>query len=166
MASFGLPPVVGHDLGRWPANLYHCPKASRSEREAGCEGIATKTREDVTGRKPDSAGANHARSGMTRRGAIGNSHPTVKPLTLFRWLVKLCTPPGGWILDPFLGSGTTLLAAELEGFRCVGVEMNPEYCEIVRARFGGLPVLRKMANGVTLTAGDKSDLILQGDLFK
>lgn len=151
--------------GRWPANLYHCPKASRSEREAGCEGIATKTREDVTGRKPDSAGANHARSGMTRHGAIGNSHPTVKPLTLFRWLVKLCTPPDGWILDPFLGSGTTLLAAELEGFRCVGVEMNPEYIEIIKARFSGIPILRKMASGQTITAQEKNDIMKQGSLF-
>lgn len=151
--------------GRWPANLYHCPKASRSEREAGCEGIATKTREDVTGRKPDSAGANHARSGMTRRGAIGNSHPTVKPLTLFRWIARLCTPPDGWILDPFLGSGTTLLAAELEGFRCVGVEMNPEYIEIIKARFSGIPILRKMAGGQTITAQEKNDIMKQGDLF-
>ena len=145
--------------GRWPANLYHCPKASRSEREAGCGGLNGSAWND--GRQ---APADHPRlRGATER---GNSHPTVKPLTLFRWLVKLCTPPGGWILDPFLGSGTTLLAAEREGFRCVGVEMNPEYCEIARARFEGIPVLRKMANGETLTQGDKSDLILQGELFK
>ena len=151
--------IGGHELGRWPANLYHCPKASRSEREAGCEGLNGSAWNDGRRGKADFPK-------LRDQAVRGNHHPTVKPLTLFRWLVKLCTPPDGWILDPFLGSGTTLLAAELEGFRCVGVEMNPEYCEIVQARFNGIPVLRKMANGVTLTQGDKSDLILQGELFK
>ena len=51
-----------------------------------------------------------------------------------RWLVRLVTPPGGLILDPFLGSGTTAVAAIAEGFRCVGIESNPEYCEMARHR--------------------------------
>lgn len=156
--EFSRPPVVGHDLGRWPANLYHCPKASRSEREAGCGGLSGSAWTD--GRQ---APADNPRlRGATER---GNHHPTVKPLTLFRWLVKLCTPPDGWILDPFLGSGTTILAAELEGFRCVGVEMNPEYIEIIKARFSGIPILRKMASGQTITAQEKNDIMKQGSLF-
>jgi len=144
--------------GRWPANLYHCPKASRSEREAGCEGLNGSAWND--GRQ---APADNPRlRGATER---GNHHPTVKPLTLFRWLARLCTPIDGWIFDPFLGSGTTMLAAELEGFRCVGVEMNPEYIKIIQARFSGIPILRKMASGQTLTSADKQDLISQGELF-
>lgn len=63
-----------------------------------------------------------------------NAHPTVKPLTLMRWLVKLATPPNGIILDPFLGSGTTGIAAILEGFRFVGIEREADYLTIATSR--------------------------------
>lgn len=162
VASFGRPPVVGHDLGRWPANLYHCPKASRSEREAGCEGLPQNNVPLLQGAVGK---INDPVSERFLSAPRGNHHPTVKPLTLFRWLVKLCTPPDGWILDPFLGSGTTMLAAELEGFRCVGVEMNPEYIEIIKARFSGIPILRKMASGQTISKQEKNDIMLQETLF-
>lgn len=66
----------------------------------------------------------------------GLSHSTVKPLTLMRWLVRLVTPPGGVVLEPFLGSGTTAQACELEGFRCIGVEREQQYMDLVRARLG------------------------------
>ncbi|WP_082423069.1 site-specific DNA-methyltransferase [Paenibacillus dakarensis] len=69
----------------------------------------------------------------TDRGA-GNTHPTVKPTALMAWLVRLVTPPGGTVLDPFAGSGSTLVAAKLEGFGYVGVEREPEYVEIARSR--------------------------------
>jgi len=124
--------------GRWPANIYHCPKPSRSEREKGCEELPVSSREDVTGRKAGSAGQKHARSGMTRTGEVKNIHPTVKPTNLMRWLVRLVTPKDGIILEPFCGSGTTLLAAELEGFNCTAIEREPKYCDIIRARFGGM----------------------------
>jgi hypothetical protein len=64
----------------------------------------------------------------------GVAHPTVKPLALMRWLCRLVTPPGGLILDPFLGSGTTAEAAELEGFRWVGCESNVDYLPLIQAR--------------------------------
>jgi DNA modification methylase len=63
-----------------------------------------------------------------------NVHPTVKPIELMRWLVRLVTPPDGLVLDPFTGSGTTGCAAVLEGFRFVGIEREPEYAQIARAR--------------------------------
>ena len=122
------------DLGRWPANIYHCPKPSRGEREQGCDELDTVRREDVTGRKAGSAGQKHARSGMNRQGEIGNYHPTVKPIKLMRWLCRLITPPGGVILEPFAGSGTTLIAAEKEGFRTISAEREPAYCDIIQAR--------------------------------
>lgn len=59
---------------------------------------------------------------------------TVKPVDLMRWLVKLVTPPGGTCLDPFLGSGTTGMACVYEGFNCIGIEREPEYVEIAKAR--------------------------------
>ena len=63
-----------------------------------------------------------------------NTHPTVKPISLMRWLTRLVTPPSGTVLDPFNGSGTTGCAAVLEGFHYVGIEREPEYVEIARAR--------------------------------
>jgi len=65
-----------------------------------------------------------------------NSHPTVKPTDLMAWLVRLVTPPGGTILDPFAGSGSTLVAAKREGFGFIGIEREPEYVEIIEARTG------------------------------
>jgi hypothetical protein len=70
-------------------------------------------------------------------GARKNVHPlepTVKPLDVMRWLVRLVTPPGGLVLDPFAGSGTTGCAAVLEGFRFLGVEREAEYVPIAEAR--------------------------------
>lgn len=63
-----------------------------------------------------------------------NHHPTVKPTDLMRYLCRLVTPKGGTVLDPFMGSGSTLKAAELEGFDAIGIELNAEYIEIARRR--------------------------------
>jgi site-specific DNA-methyltransferase (adenine-specific) len=63
-----------------------------------------------------------------------NTHATVKPLELMKWLVRLVTPPGGLVLDPFLGSGTTAMACELEHFRWVGIERKKEYIDIAEQR--------------------------------
>jgi site-specific DNA-methyltransferase (adenine-specific) len=64
----------------------------------------------------------------------GVAHPTVKPLSLLRWLVKLVTPPGGVVLDPFEGSGTTLEACLLEGFNHVGIEREADYLPLIMSR--------------------------------
>ena len=123
------------ELGRWPANIYACPKPSRAERERGCDHLPGKRREDVTGRKAGSAGQNHARSGMTRTGDIGNHHPTVQPIQLMRWLCKLVGGHrGNVILDPFMGSGTTGIAAVSEGIDFIRNEMSPDYMRICEAR--------------------------------
>jgi site-specific DNA-methyltransferase (adenine-specific) len=66
----------------------------------------------------------------------GNRHPTVKPIDLMAWLVRLITPPGGTTLDPFAGSGSTLVAAKREGFGFIGIEREEEYVEIIKARIG------------------------------
>ncbi|MBI3936729.1 MAG: site-specific DNA-methyltransferase [Betaproteobacteria bacterium] len=63
-----------------------------------------------------------------------NTHPTVKPTDLMRWLVRLVTPPGGLVLDPFMGSGSTGKACSIEGFRFLGIEREAEYVELSRAR--------------------------------
>jgi DNA modification methylase len=66
--------------------------------------------------------------------AARNHHPTVKPVALMRWLVRLVTPPGGLILDPFCGSGTTGVACVLEGRAFLGIEKDAEYVAIARCR--------------------------------
>lgn len=112
----------------------YCAKASVAEREAGCEGLPKRTAAEVSGRDPESAGLNNPRSGAQFQSTRGNVHPTVKPLALMRWLVRLVTPPGGIVLDPFTGSGTTGKAAYMEGFHFVGCELEPAHVEIARAR--------------------------------
>jgi DNA modification methylase len=69
----------------------------------------------------------------------GVAHPTVKPLAFVRWLVRLVTPPGGRVLDPFLGSGTTALAARAEGFPCIGIERDQTYLPLIEARLEARP---------------------------
>lgn len=64
----------------------------------------------------------------------GSAHPTVKPLTLMRYLVRLITPPGGIVLEPFAGSGTTLEACIVEGFKCIGIERDPTYLDLIVQR--------------------------------
>ena len=64
----------------------------------------------------------------------GVAHSTVKPVTLMKWLVRMVTPPGGTVLDPFAGSGTTLEAAMLEGFNVTGIEREADYLPLIRAR--------------------------------
>lgn len=64
----------------------------------------------------------------------GVAHATVKPLTLMRWLVKLVTPPGGTVLEPFAGSGTTVEACIIEGFHCIAIEREAEYLPLIQAR--------------------------------
>jgi DNA modification methylase len=77
-----------------------------------------------------------AKAGKRERnvGDTDNRHPTVKPIALMRWLVRLVTPPDGTVLDPFLGSGTTAVAATLEGVKWVGCEMTEDYWSIIEGR--------------------------------
>jgi DNA modification methylase len=130
------------NLGRWPANVIHdgleeewsrffyCAKASKSERNAGLDGLPERRESDRV--KDDGAGGDNPRNRTNE--ARQNFHPTVKPLALMRYLIKLVTPPNGTVLDPFLGSGTTAVAATLEGFEWIGCEMTEDYWPIIEAR--------------------------------
>ena len=121
--------------GRWPANIYHCSKPSRAEKEQGLAHLEPTTGADAVGRTEGSAGLNNPRAGAGRTAAeIRNIHPTVKPLKLMRWLVRLVTPEGGTVLDPFAGSGTTLAAATLENRHSVGCELTADYLPIIHGR--------------------------------
>lgn len=76
----------------------------------------------------------HPKAGKADR--AGSKHPTVKPIALLQYLIRHITPPGGVVLDPFAGSGTTAEAARREGFDCILMEAEPEYCRDIRRRFG------------------------------
>lgn len=112
------------------SRFFYCAKTSSAERNAGLDGFEIKRPDRDTGhtdgRQWDIPGSH-----STPR---ANSHPTVKPVSLMRWLCRLITPPGGAILDPFNGSGSTGCAAVLEGFNYIGIEREPEYVEIAEAR--------------------------------
>ena len=127
--------TTAHELGRWPANIYQCAKPSRAEKEQGLEHLEPTTGADAVGRTEGSAGLDNPRAGAGRTAAeIRNIHPTVKPLKLMRWLVRLVTPEGGTVLDPFAGSGTTLCAAMLENRHSIGCELTAEYLPIIHGR--------------------------------
>lgn len=128
--SSGLP--VGPEYGDSgsSARFFYCAKASKSERNKGCEEL-----EEKPTPKMDGGEFINPMTGVSSKKTMRqNHHPTVKPVALMRYLCKLVTPPGGIVLDPFLGSGTTGVAAIQEGFGFVGIEREQEYIEIARAR--------------------------------
>ena len=116
------------------SRFFYCAKPSRAERDAGCEDLRPTTGGQATGRQEGSAGLSNPRAGAGRTGGSRNFHPTVKAQGLMEWLCDLVTPPGGLVLDPFTGSGSTGIAAVNRGFEFVGVEHSEEYAEIARAR--------------------------------
>jgi len=138
------------------SRFFYCPKASRAERDAGLDDISVaskrvtdsshQVRECTTcgsrskrnGRWPDCDHDNWEwvpqKAEAHKGGNPRNIHPTVKPIALMRWLVRLITPPDGIVLDPFTGSGTTLAAATLEGVNAVGIELTDDYLPIIIGR--------------------------------
>lgn len=115
------------------ARFFYCAKASKSDRDEGVM-LAMVTAAEMTDREPDTDGLNSPRAGAGRTSGARNNHPTVKPTALMQWLVRLVTPPGGKVLDPFTGSGSTGKACTIEGFEFIGFEMDPHYCEIAKQR--------------------------------
>ena len=116
------------------ARFFYCAKASKSERNAGLEGLPERGKV-FNGQSGEPAGnAEGSVEDKFSTKPAQNFHPTVKPLALMRYLIKLVTPPNGTVLDPFLGSGTTAVAATLEGFEWIGCEMTEDYFPIIEAR--------------------------------
>jgi site-specific DNA-methyltransferase (adenine-specific) len=115
------------------SRFFYCSKASSSERNAGMRWDSEKKLE--SGIQRGSYGSFNGRSNYYK-----NYHVSVKPLNLMRYLVRLVTPKGGIVLEPFAGSGTTLLAAKKEGFEFVGIERELEYCKIAEQRLEAVAI--------------------------
>lgn len=147
--KFGMKEFEGNPTsGRYPANVIHdgsygvtagmssaaryfyCAKASSRERSAGLGGFEEK----ACGMMEDDNYPIKTGSGNLRNTTRRNHHPTVKPLALMRYLCRLITPPNGIVLDPFAGSGTTGVAAIMEGFGFIGMEISVEYATIAMSR--------------------------------
>jgi site-specific DNA-methyltransferase (adenine-specific) len=109
------------------ARFFYCAKTSKKDRNEGLDDFTPTTTSDGRAVAADNA----YQRGKTER---QNTHPTVKPTDLMRYLCRLVTPPGGTVLDPFMGSGSTGKAAMLEGFKFVGIEMDETYHTIAKAR--------------------------------
>lgn len=151
-------PRGGAPEGRWPANVlldeeagaalgtasrfFYSAKVFRAERDLGCEHLPQRTGGEATDREDGSAGTESPRAGAGRTGGSRNIHPTLKPVALMRYLVRLVTPPAtnnpatGVVLDPFMGSGSCGIAALLEGMSYCGIEKDTEngYMQIAQAR--------------------------------
>lgn len=153
-----VPGETVDDPARWPANLvtdgsgeavaglpgaaarfYYCAKASVADREEGLDDLPYGTlaysggAQGAEGRGEDTytEGQGIGLNNLKRR---KNTHPTVKPTDLMRYCIRLCTQPGGLVLDPFCGSGSTGKAALLEGARFVGIDLDPNHARIAEAR--------------------------------
>lgn len=126
-----------YDDAGGPSRFCYVAKPSREERDFGCKGLTPRQRDES--RKDGNPGGDNPRNrGLQPR---GNFHPTVKPVELMRWLVRLVTPPGGLVLDPFLGSGTTGMACRYEQRRFIGIEREAEYIAIAERRIAAVAPL-------------------------
>ncbi len=112
------------------ARFFYCAKASKTDRNEGLDDFEPKR--DADRIATDGVGGENPRN-RTNTAKV-NHHPTVKPTTLMRYLIRLVTPPDGTVLDPFTGSGSTGKAAVLEGFNFIGIELDPDYIAIAEAR--------------------------------
>ncbi|MGX0875952.1 DNA modification methylase [Roseovarius sp. MBR-154] len=133
MHEQAIPEKVGEKIGRWLANVTHDASAEvRARFPADPSGTVARffysAKADATDRQ-------------------GSRHPTVKPQTLMRWLVRLVTPPGALVLDPFGGSGSTGWAAHREGRRALLIEREPDYAAHIRQRIAGLDRPRSPETG-------------------
>ena len=122
-------PGVFHGDSGSAARFFYCSKASRSDRNEGCDQMDRKPLHWSSGDKNPGSFQSEGTDKTSQ-----NHHPTVKPTDLMAYLCRLITPPGGIVLDPYMGSGSTGKAAMREGFRFIGCELSPDYMAIAEAR--------------------------------
>lgn len=113
--------------------FFYTAKASRGERNMGCDGLEETSAPKYGSEKRITVGGSKDVA-LPR----ANNHPTVKPIKLMEYLIKLVTPKGGIVLEPFAGSGTTLVAAKKLGYNFIGIEKEAEYIKIIEARLSSI----------------------------
>lgn len=117
------------------SRFFYCAKTSQAERNKGLDGFEEKENSHSTyGIHTDEGLIHNGRNPENRTRAQKNNHPTVKPVSLMRYLVRLITPAKGLCIDPFNGSGTTGIACKLENVNYIGIDMDEDYCKISEAR--------------------------------
>lgn len=130
----GRPTAYSGETGG-ASRFFYVAKASKRERNAGLEGMPERVRNITEGHGRGSLNTSKGDgTGIRENKPCANVHPTVKPIKLMKYLCRLITPPGGTVLDPFMGSGTTGVAALEEGFEFIGIEREAEYAEIAKRR--------------------------------
>ncbi|MBG6482525.1 site-specific DNA-methyltransferase [Pseudomonas aeruginosa] len=144
-----------HDAGGSAARFFYCAKASRRDRNEGCEHMERKPLHWSSGSQNPGSFQSDGTDKTSQ-----NNHPTVKPTDLMAYLVRLVTPPGGKVLDPFTGSGSTGKAAVREGFEFVGIEREPPYLAIAEAR------IAHELERVTAAALETAEAEAQLDIFR
>lgn len=115
------------------SRFFYVAKASRTERNWGLDEFEDKKMSRSVGAQNDNDYPKE-QIGLNKTNIVKNTHPTIKPVQLMRYLVRMITPPGGICLDPFNGSGTTGIACKLEGFDYLGIDREQEYIDISRGR--------------------------------
>jgi DNA modification methylase len=122
------------------SRFFYCAKISKAERNAGLDDLEKKPKKECYGKGLNSAmkldPKMHTAESVAAREGSANFHPTVKPKKLMTYLIRMVTPPGGIVLDPFTGSGSTGVAARDAGFKFIGIEKEEEYFEIAKKRIG------------------------------
>ena len=123
------------------SRFFYQAKVSKAERNMGLDGFEEKKKDFETTTRTNKETAD--KFGCERKGTAKNTHPTVKPVSLMAYLCRLVTPPNGIVLDPFMGSGSTGIAARLEGFKFLGMELDEDYFKIAKARIENFEEYRK-----------------------
>ncbi len=118
------------NASRFFKSIIYNPKTSKTERNAGCDNLEERQLDES--RLEGNPGGNNPRNRGVNKAT--NFHPTVKPIALMEYLIKMVTPLNGTVLDPFMGSGSTGVAAKKNGYNFIGIDMTPEYVEIAKAR--------------------------------
>lgn len=172
LGSFGMPnnatPEYSDTGGA--SRFFYVAKASKSERNFGLEGFEEKTSGSLNFRNPESSGRSEDAPSIENMGGLTqkrtNFHPTVKPVKLMQYLVRMITPPNGTVLDPFAGSGTTGVACKIDGFNFVGLELSEEYAEIARARIKKFVEEREFIDDCKIFESEKNKIESQYRLFE
>jgi site-specific DNA-methyltransferase (adenine-specific) len=145
------PKPGGYSDSGGASRFFYTAKASRSEREAGLDGVEQIKAGAMTG-------AEYREDRPTNHPMRANHHPTVKPIALMRYMIRLVVPRGAVVLDPFMGSGSTGCAAMIEGMQFVGIDITPEYVDIARRRIAWWSASSPLDNTATMELHEESDV--------